>query len=453
MISTGFGRLSAATVVKVGFTLLAAMCANSYAATYYVAVTGSDSANGSEATPWRTIRNAANKMVGGDTAIVKAGSYDEKVASVRSGSAGKRISFRASGKVVTKTFNIDHAYVTVDGFEMTAANDGYMMTLRGSYCEITNNVIHDTGASWGVVRMDSDSMTGCVIRGNKYYSSTGPGDDLTVFVVAGTNNLIENNEIGPAKDIDAFRAWGTNNTIRGNYIHDATVTSGSSAHMDVIQTFGLGGAISQNIVFERNLVVNFDGQICMTESNGSPGMHDWDVRNNIFVNVNLQANVGTPNFRFYNNTLYNVGSTNKLVMYLYDDPGKSNFSGARIMNNIFIASSNISNYGNVMSIGSSGSNVIVSNNFVASVSGFQPLSGWKENGGINGGDPKFVDAANRNFHLQAGSPAIDKGTTSISLATDYDGSPRPKGTAPDMGAYEFQNGGDVPSEPTALTVQ
>lgn len=37
---------------------------------------------------------------------------------------------------MTKTFNINHDYITIDGFEMTAANDGHMMTITGSYCEV-----------------------------------------------------------------------------------------------------------------------------------------------------------------------------------------------------------------------------------------------------------------------------------------------------------------------------
>ena len=67
-------------------------------------------------------------------------------------------------------------------------------------------------------------------------------------------------------------------------------------------------------------------------------------------------------------------------------------------------------------------------------------------------DPEFVSAAMGDFHLRAGSPAIDAGNTSvlanltyngISYTTDLDGSPRVvdatgKGyPVIDMGAYEF----------------
>ena len=52
------------------------------------------------------------------------------------------------------------------------------------------------------------------------------------------------------------------------------------------------------------------------------------------------------------------------------------------------------------------------------------------------GDPRFVDPANGDYHLQAGSAAIDHGVDA-GVYTDLDGNPRPKGIGFDIGAYEF----------------
>ncbi len=438
------------TVLAACLLFATSIASNALAATYYVATTGNDANAGSSGSPWKTIGKAATSMVAGDTTIVSAGSYGEKVDTVRSGSEGNQITFRASGRVVTKTFNIGHPYITIDGFEMTAASDGYMMTITGSFCRVLNNTIHDTGATWGVIRINGSSITGCVFSGNKYYDSIGASDDLPVFIVDGSNHLFENNEIGPAKDIDAFRVWGYGIVIRGNYIHDITRTN-PTPHMDVIQTFGGGRS---ELLFENNLVKNLPGQIIMTENNGNPGPYNWVLRNNVYVHVEQQASVGIPNVKFYNNTFYDCGSDTGLIMYLYDASGKSNFNNTEIRNNLFVPSSKISSYSQVMSIGSSGSGVVTSNNYITRIGTWGTVSGFSDSGGINGGDPKFQDASSLNFHLLSGSPAIDKAMPIAGLTTDYDGVTRSTGSSPDIGAFEYvMSGGKVPNPPSNITLQ
>jgi len=56
-------------------------------------------------------------------------------------------------------------------------------------------------------------------------------------------------------------------------------------------------------------------------------------------------------------------------------------------------------------------------------------------------NPLFVDSSNANFHLQAGSPAINSGTSVSGVTTDLEGIiARPSGAGFDMGAFEFNDG-------------
>jgi hypothetical protein len=52
-------------------------------------------------------------------------------------------------------------------------------------------------------------------------------------------------------------------------------------------------------------------------------------------------------------------------------------------------------------------------------------------------DPRFVDAANNDFHLGPDSPAIDRGEARPDVTADHDGTVRPQGAGWDIGAYEY----------------
>ena len=55
-------------------------------------------------------------------------------------------------------------------------------------------------------------------------------------------------------------------------------------------------------------------------------------------------------------------------------------------------------------------------------------------------DPRFVDAANGNYRLQADSPAVGQAFADFSPTVDRRGVHRPQGNGPDIGAYEFDEG-------------
>ena len=71
-----------------------------------------------------------------------------------------------------------------------------------------------------------------------------------------------------------------------------------------------------------------------------------------------------------------------------------------------------------------------------------PLNQWQGlgfdlNSSIINFSQLFVNIGVDDYHLAAGSQAIDSGVTLPDVATDLDGKPRPAGAAFDIGAYEY----------------
>ncbi len=62
--------------------------------------------------------------------------------------------------------------------------------------------------------------------------------------------------------------------------------------------------------------------------------------------------------------------------------------------------------------------------------------GWPGEGNLDAA-PRFVDAANHDYHLQAMSPLIDAGTATGAPGYDLDGTMRPQNSGFDIGALEF----------------
>ena len=69
------------------------------------------------------------------------------------------------------------------------------------------------------------------------------------------------------------------------------------------------------------------------------------------------------------------------------------------------------------------------------------LAQWQARGydthSVQAADTALFVAPGTDFHLKAGSPAINRGTTLADCTDDKDGNARPLGTAYDVGCYEY----------------
>jgi hypothetical protein len=152
---------------------------------------------------------------------------------------------------------------------------------------------------------------------------------------------------------------------------------------------------------------------------------------NVFINngmaggfhVGGKFGIYTENMRAENNLFIETGKRDYAIGFWNGTPTKTSF---QCRNNIFYLPdfSRVSNH----------SDFIHEHNLY--------YLGGKTNIGISPGngdiidDPHFIDLDKKDFHLQAGSPAIDAGKN-LFHQLDYEGNQIPFGSAPDIGAFEY----------------
>ena len=420
------------------------------AATYYVATTGSDGAAGAIGTPWLTINKCATTMVAGDTCYVRGGTYNisAMIIPAHSGSAGNLIVYSAypgETPIVNSWSGIPTwgavfflqntlSYIKVTGFTINGMNnsgiDDFGIRMDTSnYVQILNNHINNTGDSGMVCLVACDNLiidsnvvaypgvhvsnsqegmsfqqlTNSTISNNTLHDGTWEGID--VKHVANNVNIYGNNVYNMHRIsiyIDGQGATASNINIYNNVIHDNI--SGSSAGLDGIRIGNEGGGLSTGINIYNNVIYNMSTSgINLSNYHSSGGVPP-------FTNVHIM-----------NNTIYNVGigATGGGIEV---DSGTD--SGIYVGNNILDATGN---YG----IGMTPTGQTVTNNLFYNISA----------SGTNSvtGNPLFVSTSTPDFHIQAGSPAIDAGIATNAPATDITGTTRPQNSLFDIGAYEYVN--------------
>lgn len=356
-------------------TLELTVNATSSGSAFYVSTSGSDSNAGTLASPWRTIKHAADSVQAGDTVYVLAGTYNESVTIAVSGSAtAGPVTFQSypgetaivDGTGLTPSdsntqglFNIeDESYVTIQEFEIrnyqtssaSAIPAGIWVTGSGSKIQILNNLIHNivttseaNGNAFGIAVYGSEapaSIDSITISGNEVYDlKTGNSETVNVdgnvtnFVIS--NNIIHDNDnIG----IDAIGFEGVSPDPTYDYARNGEISGNTVYNISAINNPGEGNQYDADgiyvdggsqIVIERNLSYNNDLNIEVASEHRGHVSSYVTVRNNLVYGANsvgisiggYASNVGgTDHCTIVNNTLYgddtkNTGSGEFQVQY------------------------------------------------------------------------------------------------------------------------------------------
>jgi hypothetical protein len=429
-------------LTAVALFALASLSASA-AAVYSVDPAGNDAGPGTAARPWKTIGRAAAAIEPGDTVLIAAGTYRERVRVERSGEPGKYCTFSARpgdepvidgrGIPVAKDeglFEISRAgHIRVIGLHVVNSAQAGIIAENSSDLVIQGNHTERTGSS-GI------SAWGCrdvLVDGNEVaHSCSGPWQEG--ISIAGTNgfevrnNLVYNGLPGHKKEGICLKDGSSNGKVHGNRVHHVTAVGiyvdawdkhtfdidvyGNDVH-DILDSGGIMLASEMGGLLERIRIFNnlsWRNRYCgiVISQNGEQVPHPM---RDIWI---------------VNNTVHGNGTGEWGGGILADNPG---LQSAVIRNNI--CSRNLTFE---IAVGySRDSAVTIDHNLSdgehedpSSRAGQFPVTG----------NPLFVAAVSGDFRLSPGSPAIDKGFAAGAPKDDFDGAPRPRGAGIDIGAYE-----------------
>lgn len=379
---------------------------------------------------------------------------------------------------------INQSYVRLVGFEIAydsgvaVGDDAFGVRIQGSgsNVEIRDNIIHDitgsaaAGLGGAGIHVYGSSLTtpydNVVIDGNTIYRCRPGGSQTETLTVNGnvTNFQITNNVIHDCNNIgidmiggeaDVFgQPAGTqglpvarNGVCSHNVVYRTHASYGGGFAAGIYVDGGQNITVSANICYRNDLGLEVGAEDAGYVASGVVVEDNVLYRNRQggLVFGGYDATVGrVQNCSFVNNTVYQNDTLNTGFGQLWIQYASDNV----VTDNLFVAA------GNNVLLGSDGAgnvNNLLDNNLYFAPSAaharfnwnaatYTGLAAYQAGTGADAQSlfaaPKFVNAAAFNFHLAAGSPAIDAGSGMAGqyAPTDLDGVTR--GSPPDIGAYE-----------------
>jgi parallel beta-helix repeat protein len=368
---------------------------------FYSSPSGSDSNPGTLALPFKTIAKGLTKLTPGATLYLRAGTYAETISdSIPSGSSWSSpvtvasypgetaiiepssasivISIQTRSYIILQNLVVDgtHVFSGGDAIKITySSSTTFAHHIRVTGCEVRNTPGQGILITKGstTAGVDYNEVLGCYIHDNGV-----AGSNQYHGIYAETNhNLIQGNDISGnvAYQIQLYASSGTPGST--TYCSYNTVTRnklrGSKIRSGIVLGSGTGNLISNNLVYG-----NSDGGVYL--------------------------NYGCAGTMIENNTVYgNSGSGGTAGIEI------DSATGTIVRNNI--------SYNNHTDYHDIGTGTVQDHNLLSV-------------------DPKFVNAAGNDYHIQSTSPAKNAGVTLSAVPTDFDGLTRPQSTAYCIGAYE-----------------
>jgi parallel beta-helix repeat protein len=368
-----------------------------------------DTGPGTQTTPYCTIAKGVARLQPGQTLYVGNGTYSEQVKITSSGTATAPIT-------VT---NLTGASPVVGAGQV----NGIIVANR-KYVNVSGLTVKDTSSD-GVYVTGSQNVALSKLNVSGSGQPTAAGYSKGIKMVGTTDSTVSGSTVHHNTDSGIYLASGsTGDTISGNTVY-ANARQYTRAAPGIDLRSG-GNTVTGNVSRDNEdtgiqLYTGSDGSLVVgnvTYRNGDHGVDDY----------------AAPNQRIVGNTVYdnatagiNVegGSTGGLVA---NNISVDNGLGSpRSVGNIRVdgtSQTGTSVDSNLVYLHAPGANYVWGTTNYPTQAGFAAASG-KEAHGLQA-DPKWTDADGGDFHLTAGSPAIDSADSSVSgeLAVDLAGTAR-----------------------------
>ena len=410
-----------------------------FGATYFVSPNGSDAGDGSRERPYGSVSAAlaGGAVHAGDTLSLLPGKYGAlKVANARfatpvtiTSAPGGRARFDAIEVANSKNIIFDKLDVWPDRpnpealFLVRSLTNAPKITFRN--LDVRSSAKAKSYGNWRRREWNLAKTSGIFAQGddNEISHSVVTGVYHGLMIEGRGSRLLNNKVYGISGD--GMRALGDNSLVRGNWVQDCVTIDGN--HADGFQTWsrGPGGAANQGTVrgltIENNVIIEWLGSKRIGPECNMQGiflggyLEDLTIRNNV-VSVSAYHGItgyGITDGKIINNTLTNNrGPSSKqpwIGVWGYKDRGSKRVTVAN----------NVAPYFNV-------------------------------SGGIDGTSPRLRNVLLRyptqelrdpfggDFRPKMGSSLIDAANPLVAPPFDLDGTKRPLGKAPDLGAYEVR---------------
>lgn len=424
---------------------------DSVAAEWFVSAGGSGS--GGAASPFGRIQDALNSVQPGDIITVGAGTFSGAITTVRGGTAGAPIRLRAAGPrgstVVTavgRVLTINHAYFIAEGLVFDGqygADDLIRVATAGHYLQLRNIEVRrssrdliDMGAPQGVLIEN-------VLVHHGLNPTNGRSDAHGIVAGAVRDLVIRNAEIhtfsGDGIQVDPGRSppgWNRV-TIEGSRIwlqplpiSENGFPSGVPPGENAVDTKANASYERATITIRDTVAFGFRDSAFMTNAAAFNLKENVDALVDRVTVYDSQIafrtrgpNSGSPAGAHV--TVKNAVVHNVHTAFRYED----NIEQLRVAN-VTIGASTTNPF---LAASSSSAGLNVTNLLIF---GTVPtiVGGAPGNLGVN--TDAFVNAAGGDYHLSAGSLAVDRGVPVSDVTVDRDGTLRPQGSGYDVGAFE-----------------